>query len=189
MCEWGEDGYLEIILGPMFSGKTSTLITIKRRYEVCDVSCCIINHIDDKRYHDTLLATHDLQMVKSMNIKKLKILCNGEMVKRFDVFLINEGQFFEDLFETIIELVEKHKKKVYVCGLNGDYKRDKFGTIVDLIPYCNSLKKLNALCKLCKNGKKGIFTHRVSSEKNQKQIGSDNYMPLCRKCYLEKNLN
>ena len=187
MIEWGKDGYLEIIIGPMFSGKTSRLLTIKRQYEVCDISCCLVNHIDDKRYHETLASTHDMIMTESLNLRNLSFLY--EKLDQYDVFLINEGQFFENLFDVVVKLVEVHKKKIYVCGLNGDYRRQRFGTILDLIPFCDNVTKLNALCKKCKNGTPGIFTHRISSEKIQKKVGSNDYIPLCRKCFLKNNLN
>ena len=109
MIEWGKDGYLEIIIGPMFSGKTSRLLTIKRQYEVCDISCCLVNHIDDKRYHETLASTHDMIMTESLNLRNLSFLY--EKLDQYDVFLINEGQFFEDLFDVVVKLVEVHKKK------------------------------------------------------------------------------
>ena len=183
MIECGTNGYLEIIIGPMFSGKTSRLLTIKRQYEVCDISCCLVNHVDDKRYHKTLASTHDRIMTESLNLANLS--CLYEKLDQYNVFLINEGQFFDDLFEVVIRLVEDHKKKIYVCGLNGDYKREKFGKILDLIPFCDNVIKLNALCKQCKDGSSGIFTHRITSEGVQKKIGSDDYIPLCRKCFIK----
>jgi thymidine kinase len=84
-------------------------------------------------------------------------------------------------------MVENHHKSVYICGLDGDFKRQKFGQILDLIPYCNRVEKLNSLCAICKNGKPGIFSHRITQEKDQVVIGSDNYQPLCRTCYRDCN--
>ena len=81
-------------------------------------------------------------------------------------------------------MVENHNKIVYICGLDGDFKREKFGEILDLIPYCDKVTKLNSFCSKCRNGKKGLFSCRVSKETEQVVIGSDNYKPLCRKCYL-----
>jgi thymidine kinase len=104
-----------------------------------------------------------------------------------DVILINEGQFFSDLLDIVLDMVEVENKKVYICGLDGDFKRSKFGQISDLIPYCDKLTKLQSLCSLCRNGTKGIFSHRVSQETSQVVIGSDNYKPLCRTCYIREN--
>jgi thymidine kinase len=75
------------------------------------------------------------------------------------------------------------KKKIYICGLDGDFERKKFGTILDLIPLCDKVTKLTSLCSQCKDGTPGIFSMRLTSEKEQTVVGSDNYIPVCRKCY------
>ena len=63
----------------------------------------------------------------------------------------------------------------------------KFGQILDLIPLCDKVEKLTSLCSICKNGKKGIFSMRLTNEKEQTVVGSENYIPVCRECYLLKN--
>ena len=80
----------------------------------------------------------------------------------------------------MIELVEMHHKKVYICGLDGDFKRNKFGELLDLLPYCDNIKKLTAKCDC---GKDALFSHRLAISTDQVLIGSTNYVPLCRKCY------
>ena len=102
-----------------------------------------------------------------------------------DVILINEGQFFEDLCEVVTQMLDL-KKRVYICGLDGDFERKKFGQILDLIPMCDKVTKLTSLCSLCKNGTKGIFSMRLTNEKTQTLVGSDNYIPVCRNCYNPK---
>ena len=100
-----------------------------------------------------------------------------------DVILINEGQFFGDLVPMVMEMVESHNKKVHICGLDGDFRRQRFGSLLDLIPYADKVEKLSAFCGMCRDGTPAIFSHRVSTEVNQIVIGSDNYIPLCRSCY------
>ena len=75
------------------------------------------------------------------------------------------------------------KKSVYIYGLDGDYRREKFGKILDLIPLCNKVKKLTALCNICRDGTKAYFTKRITNETSQKLIGNDNYIAVCRNCY------
>ena len=169
----------------MFSGKTTHLLDVEKKYKVCDVSCCVINYIGDQRYHNTLLSTHDKQMTKSLNIHNLWEIFTSIDLKDYDVFLINEGQFFSDIYDIVKKLVEQHNKKVYVCGLDGDYKREKFGQILDLIPICDNVKKYKAICTGCKNGTKAIFSKRNTQDKKQKIIGINNYTPVCRKCYFK----
>jgi thymidine kinase len=77
----------------------------------------------------------------------------------------------------------ENQKQIYVCGLDGDFERKKFGFILDLIPLCDKVTKLNSLCSLCKNGTLGIFSLRVSCEKEQTVIGTQNYLSVCRHCY------
>ena len=79
-------------------------------------------------------------------------------------------------------LINTKNNKVYVCGLDGDYKRKKFGSILDIIPLCDDVIKLKAICQECKKAE-AIFTHRLSNEEEQMVIGNDKYTSLCRKCY------
>ena len=81
-----------------------------------------------------------------------------------------------------LDMLSKNKK-IYICGLDGDFNRNKFGTLLDLIPLCDKVNKLTAMCSLCKNGTPGIFSLRLSTETDQTIIGSENYIPVCRKCY------
>jgi thymidine kinase len=106
-------------------------------------------------------------------------------LRNADVILINEGQFFDDLYDCVIDML-KENKKIYVSGLDGDFERKKFGQILDLFPLCDKVTKLTSLCSLCKNGEAGIFSMRLNKDKTQMLIGSDNYIPVCRSCY-EKN--
>lgn len=172
--------YLEIILGSMFSGKTSRLVEIYKQCKFCNIPVEVINHSIDVRYDDELMSTHD--KIKIPCIKTNKIGYVLKKVENVDVILINEGQFFEDLYETVEKML-KNGKKIYICGLDGDFERKKFGQILDLIPLCDKVTKLTSLCSICKNGTLGIFSKRISLEKEQTVVGSDNYIPVCRNCY------
>jgi len=186
-------GYLEIILGPMFSGKTSSLIKIYNTEILNGKRVVVINHSSDTRYSKTLLSTHDKQMIPCDFISDLKDAWRNEAspfnvnLRQADIILINEAQFFPDLKEIVLEMVELYYRHVVICGLDGDFKRKPFGEILDLIPYCDSVKKLSAICNVCINGTLAIFTNRISSEESQIVIGSDNYQPLCRNCYTKNS--
>jgi thymidine kinase len=201
-------GYLELILGPMFSGKSSRLVEIYKQCNFCNIPVAVINHSIDKRYDDTLLSTHDKVMIPCIQTNKLRdiwyydeglqgsekngnIIDNQVVLHRLDdscklitadVILINEGQFFEDLLPAINHMLQ-HNKKIYVGGLDGDFERKKFGQILDLIPLCDKVTKMTSLCGICKNGTPGIFSKRITSEKEQTVVGSDNYIPVCRNCF------
>ena len=178
MAQTTKSGYLEIILGSMYSGKTSRLVEIYKQCQFCNISVIVINHTIDNRYDDNLMSTHDQIKIPCLKTEKLFDL----LIIRSDVILINEGQFFPDL-EAFVEKMLEQKKQIYVCGLDGDFERKKFGQILNLIPLCDKVTKLTSLCSLCKNGTPGIFSKRITSEKEQTVVGSDNYIPVCRSCY------
>ena len=83
-------------------------------------------------------------------------------------------------------MVNLHKKKVYVAGLDGDFKRRKFGQMLDIISLADDVIKLKSICINCKKNE-GIFTHRLSNEQQQVLVGNNNYTSLCRHCYNLKN--
>jgi thymidine kinase len=199
MSSNSESGYLEIILGPMFASKTTRLVEIYKKCNFCNISVAVINHSIDNRYDEELLSTHDhikIPCIKTerlfdvwtdnidmeTNVEKVPRIKDKFKVASSSVILINEGQFFPDL-EEFVKILLSHDKKVYVCGLDGDFERKKFGQILDLIPICDKVTKLTSLCSLCKNGTHGIFSKRISYEKEQTVVGSDNYIPVCRNCY------
>lgn len=197
--------YLELIIGPMYASKSTRLVEVYKQCQFCNISVAVINHVIDNRYDEELLSTHDKVKIPCIKTKVLKDVWLTEeldleddiienipriqdklKISRSDVILINEGQFFEDLYDVVIDML-KCGKKVYVCGLDGDFERKKFGQILDLIPLCDKIDKLTSLCTLCKNGTRGIFSMRLTQETEQTVVGSDNYIPVCRKCYESKH--
>ena len=174
-------GSLHIVLGPMFSGKTTHLIDIYKNLTKDGKKVCVINYSGDTRYDEHMLSTHAKIMIPCIQLTELSYF----NVVLYDCILINEGQFFKDLKDSVLRFVEKYKKDVYVVGLDGDYCRSKFGSILDLIPYCDSVVKLNAKCTKC--GKNAIFTNRISNETQQFLIGSSEmYKPSCRECFIKQ---
>ena len=122
-------GYLELIIGPMYSGKTSKLLEIYKQCKFCDISVCVINHSLDKRYHNSMLSSHDKVMIPCLNTDDLYDLwftdnSVHESIRQTDVILINEGQFFNKLHFVVSNML-KNNKAVYVCGLDGDFERKK----------------------------------------------------------------
>jgi thymidine kinase len=190
--------YLEIILGSMFSGKSSALVEVYKKCNFCKINVVVINHSIDNRYDDELMSTHDkvkipcikAERLMDVYIEHLNMESNEEIPRIKDkykvgiseVILINEGQFFPDL-EEFVRLMLARGKKIYVCGLDGDFERKKFGQILDLIPLCDKVTKLTSLCSICKDGTPGIFSKRITNEKEQTVVGSTNYIPVCRSCY------
>ncbi len=190
--------YLEIIIGPMYAAKTTYIIEMYKKCNFCNINVAVINHSIDNRYDDELMSTHDKVKIPCIKTDKLMDLyiehlnmeTNEEIYRIKDkykvgiseVILINEGQFFSDL-EEFVRLMLERGKKIYVCGLDGDFERKKFGQLLDLIPLCDKVTKLTSLCSICKDGTPGIFSKRITNEKEQTVVGSSNYIPVCRACY------
>ena len=189
-----DEGYLEIIIGSMFSGKTSKIIELYKQFTQIDVPCFVINHSADNRYSKTELSSHDKVMIPCVMVKCLNdIFSDSQLLDEYQkskIILINEAQFFDDLYDWVKDQVDNHHKHIFVSGLDGDYMRNKFGQILDLIPICDKVSKITSLCNKCKTGKMGIFSKRIDcTNGNQMMIGSDEmYIPVCRDCYINKTI-
>tara|TARA_Y100000591_G_C21845411_1_gene708412 strand:+ start:1165 stop:1716 length:552 start_codon:yes stop_codon:yes gene_type:complete len=181
-----DDGYLKVILGCMYAGKTSKLINIYKMMKFSNISTLVVNYKEDTRYSNTELSTHDKKMIPCVQCLKLMELVDKTGYIKEKVIIINEGQFFPDLTKFVKLMLDKDKH-IYVCGLDGDYQMKQFGQMLEIIPLCNEVEKLTAICSICANGKKAYFTKRITNETGQKVIGNDNYLPVCRKCHKKRS--
>lgn len=175
-----QEGYLKIILGPMFSGKTSYIINAYNDNISNNISTFAINHSLDDRYGKSKIVSHDDISIPCYDMTKLSEIYNTDFLE-YNTIIINEAQFFSDILMMVTLLVEKYKKNVIICGLDGDYRQQKFGSILDLIPISNEVTKLHGNCHFCDS--KSYFTIRITKETHQISIGNNNYLPVCRKCY------
>ena len=166
-------GELHVILGPMFSGKTTRLIELSLNYS----NPLFINYALDTRYHETLLSTHDGKNVPCIQTLHLQEITSTDNA---DAIFVNEAQFFTDLIPVIKKWVDHDNKKVYICGLDGDFRREPFGDFLHILSLCDTVEKLHAKC-LCK--KPAIFTRRLTDEQEQTLIGYKSYKSLCRECF------
>ena len=134
-----DTGYLEIILGPMWSGKTTELVKLYNKFKYCNIDILTINYLHDTRYSDNSISTHDKINIPCHMLEKLEDISDiknnqeTDIFKQSKVILINEGQFFKDINEWVNISVNKYNKHVYICGLDGDYKRSSFENFLELI--------------------------------------------------------
>ncbi len=178
-------GKLDLIIGCMFSGKSTELIRRINREQITNEKILIVNHVIDSRYGDNIISTHDRGNKVAMCIDYLGKLWNIKNYKDSDVIFIEEAQFFPDLFDFVTKSVDRDNKRITVCGLDGDFKREPFEQVLKLIPYCDTITKLSALCKKCNNGNLANFTCRLSDSQEKEVVGgSQEYIPLCRRHYL-----
>jgi thymidine kinase len=177
---------INLYMGCMYSGKTSELIREQRRQQKIGRNILCINYSDDNRYsNDNYIVSHNEDKIKCVKIKNLCDLSEN-IINSSDAIFIDEGQFFSDLKEYVIKWCEQLNKDIYIIGLDGDFKRQPFGDILNLIPYCDNVVKLKALCTMCNDGTEALFSHRLINTKDQISI-NNYYVALCRKHYLQSN--
>jgi len=175
---------IKLYIGCMFSSKTSKLISEYNKWKNIGRDAVMLNYSDDTRYgSDDYVYSHDLIKVPCIKVKKLCEV-DVKILEGIDVILINEGQFFKDLIEFCRYWCDEKGKHVVVCGLDGTFERKPFGDINTLISIADDYEKLKAFCKRCNNGTEGIFTKRLTDNKDTVVIGND-YIPVCRKHFLE----
>ena len=181
MSQTLEEGTIELIIGPMFSGKSTRLIGLIRKYSYKAKKTIMIKFFADNRYSEkSEVVTHDLQKYDSINCKNLKD--HFEELKNYDVIGIDEGQFFPDLVEVCQELALL-KKTVIVAALNGDFRMEPFPVVANLIPRADKIKLLNAYCFKCHKDAK--FTLRIVQSNETVLIGAgEAYKPACRECHI-----
>ena len=180
-------GYLQLIIGPMYAGKSTELIRIINRYKCLNKNIIIINHTFNNRYGSIGLTTHNLEKIEQCIIlENLKDL-DKNIFEKADVIIIEELQFFSDAYDVIINWCDEHHKTVIAAGLDGDFMRNPFGDVLKLIPHAEKITKLNALCKKCGDGTSAHFTKRITKDVQTTLVGSnDIYEAVCRKHYGEE---
>lgn len=179
---------IEIILGCMFSGKSTEMMRRCSREEIIGKKVLYVNHEFDTRTGN-FVQTHTQHRKDAIKLSKLNDLSDNTFLQ-YDVIGIDEGQFFPDLLEFVLKC-EKHNKTVIISGLDGDSNRKPFGQILDCIPLCNSVVKLTAMDMVDKDGSEGIFSLRIDDDnKNQILVGAqDKFLAVSRKNYIQYNNN
>lgn len=176
----GKKGQIQVILGPMFSGKSTELMRRIRRYQIADQDCLVIKYAKDTRYSKEFVSTHDHQTIPAIKATKLLSI---KTVGQFSVIGVDEGQFFDDIVE-FCEAMANCGKIVVVAALDGTFERKPFGSILNLIPLSESVVKLSAVCNTC--FREAAFTKRISEETEVEVIGGcDKYLAVCRRCFYK----
>ena len=179
---------LELLIGPMFAGKSSAILTIVRRHRALGWPVMVITHSLDKRYgDDPQIVNHDQQKLPAIATDALMPLLRHADYADAKLIVVEEAQFFGDLKSFVLQAVDVDQKHVVVVGLDGDAERRPFGQVLDLVPFADRVQKLTAMCQLCADGTAAIFTHAYNDPAvvGQTNVGAaDKYAPMCRKHYL-----
>ena len=183
-------GRLELLISCMFAGKSSTLISIYNKYKL-KYNCLVVNHVFDKRRSGAdIVQTHNKFSQSAVCVDRLHVLTSDShlegMYALSDVIMIDEAQFFPDLVDFVLRAVEEDGKIVFVFGLSGNYKRERFGQVLDLVPLADKVSHLKAICNYCDGVVPAMFTKRTVSDESEILVGAeDAYVAVCRKHYLE----
>ena len=177
---------LEIVLGPMFAGKSSYILSSLRRYEAIGWPVLSITSTLDTRYETDAIHSHNHDSHSAISTNTLTPLLMTESFAEARLIVIEEAQFFKDLYQFVYQAVDVCGKDVLVVGLDGDSERRPFGRIAEIIPLCDKITKLAAMCKRCGDGTPAIFTHRHRKDADTSviKVGEANtYEALCRAHY------
>ncbi len=194
-----ENGQLDVIIGTMFSGKTSYILSKIAKLAELNYQILYINIEFDTRSenvfstHNPFFDTHvdfikkesiknNVSMIKSKNLVGIDIL-------KYDVIIVDESHFFDDLLDFVNDCLSMNKY-IIVSGLMADFKGNKFGKTLDLIPICTNIERLHAYCAECAKDKKcsiAIYSKKIVKCKKSIDIGgSEKYIPVCRNHYIEQ---
>lgn len=172
---------LKIIMGNMFSGKTSELIRRLKRLKVINKQIIVVNSAKDTRSPEEVLKTHDNVKFKCFKVYDLYDLMDKSAFEDAEIIAIDEAQFYPNL-KKFVESCLDMGKDVILAGLDGDAFQRKWGELLDCIPMATEVTKLSALCMRCGNGNLGPFTKRTVENTELELIGgSDMYEAVCQK--------
>ena len=175
-------GWIEVIAGCMFSGKTEELIRRLKRSRIAKQQVEIFKPAIDIRYDVVNIVSHDANTIQSTPVpasSNIMLLGNGT-----DVIGIDEAQFFDDQLPHVCQALANQGTRVIVAGLDMDYLGQPFGPIPHLMAIADFVTKVHAVCMHC--GDLATHSHRTVGHDSLIHLGEkESYIPLCRGCYVE----
>jgi len=175
-----DSGWIEVICGSMFSGKTEELMRRIRRAQIAKMDTIIFKPKVDDRYSPSHIVSHNQMKLNSEIVETSDEILTGS--QKAEVIAIDEAQFFDDDIVEICKILAKQKKRVIVAGLDTDYRGEPFGPMPYLMCEAEYVDKLRAICVKC--GNPATYTQRTSKDSQRVIIGeTDIYEARCRNCY------
>ncbi|MGL4597507.1 MAG: thymidine kinase [Bacteroidia bacterium] len=173
-------GWIEVVVGSMFSGKTEELIRRLKRAQFARLKVEIFKPQIDTRYDEQQVVSHDSNAIHSTpvpNSSNILLLASDT-----DVVGIDEAQFFDEGLVQVCEQLANNGVRVIVAGLDMDFRGKPFGPIPALLATAEYVTKVHAICMLC--GNLANHSHRIAGGKALVELGEkDSYEPLCRDCF------
>ena len=177
-------GWIEVICGSMFSGKTEELLRRVKRAKIAKQKIKIFKPKKDVRYDKKKVISHDQNSIKSKPVSN-----PGKIIKlseKFEVIGIDEAQFFDDSLVDVCNELANLGKRVIVSGLDMDYKGKPFGPMPNLLAIAEYVTKVHAVCS--KSGKMASYTHRIVDSDDLILLGdTKKYQALSRKEFIKSN--
>ena len=176
-------GWIEVICGSMFSGKTEELIRRLKRVKIANLKAEIFKPAIDVRYDELKIVSHDTNSVHSTPVQNAHSILL--MTQDVDVVGIDEAQFFDEEIAVVCEQLALKGIRVIVAGLDMDYLGKPFGQMPNLLAVADYITKLHAICVRC--GNIANISYRKTADAGQVSLGEkDIYEPRCRQCAQEK---
>lgn len=172
-------GWIEVICGSMFSGKTEELIRRLKRVEIAHLKAEIFKPSLDTRYDEQRIVSHDENKIMSTPVDNSQTILL--LAQDVDVVGIDEAQFFDDQITAVCEALALKGMRVIVAGLDMDYRGKPFGQMPNLLAVADYITKLHAICVVC--GNIANVSYRKVNTSGQVLLGEkDFYEPRCRVC-------
>ena len=176
-------GWIEVICGSMFSGKTEELIRRLKRAEFANQKIIIFKPITDIRYSKNKVVSHDSNEIQSIPIANSKKIL--ELSKDVDVVALDEAQFFDNEVVDVCNQLANTGKRVIIAGLDMDFEGNPFGPMPNLMAIAEFVTKVHAICT--ETGNLANYSHRISKNKDLVLLGErEEYLPLSRAAFKEK---
>jgi thymidine kinase len=175
----GKRGWIEVICGSMFSGKTEELIRRLKRVKIANLRVEIFKPAIDTRYHENKIVSHDTNTIHSTPVSHSSDIL--KLAVDVDVVGIDEAQFFDAEITAVCEQLALKGIRVIVAGLDMDYLGKPFGQMPNLLAIADYITKLHAICMKC--GNIANISYRKTAQEGQVLLGEkDVYEPRCRQC-------
>ena len=172
-------GWIEVICGSMFSGKTEEMIRRLKRVKIANLKAEIFKPTIDTRYDENNVVSHDSNIIQSTPVSNSQNILL--MANNVDVVGIDEAQFFDNEIANVCETLAKQGIRVIVAGLDMDYLGNPFGQMPNLLAKADYITKLHAICVKC--GHIANISYRKTAQEGQVLVGEkDIYEPRCRVC-------
>ena len=178
----GYPGWIEVVAGSMFSGKTEELIRRLKRAKIAGLPVQIFKPTLENRYDEIQVVSHDENIIQSTPIdSSSQILLYANEAK---VVGIDEAQFFDKELPNIVNELTSRGIRVIIAGLDMDFRGNPFGPMPQLLAIADDVFKIHAICLRC--GKLAQFSHRKTTNDQVVMLGEmETYEPLCRECFLK----